>query len=844
LITLSNESKKLDNDYEIAQKDLDDILKNNKEIEDIYLNFSGQLTDIQNQRIQVSSEKSSKENQLEQTKTRLSNFDKKLALFNADYEASLKDRDRMQEKLDLEDEEEEKLNEELKTTIREYDEYKDRYGKTSVIVETITQNMKLLSDSLEKYSGYGSGVKNVMNKAKLRDEKALSGIHDVVANLIDFSSNTAHALEIAFGGVLQYIVVDSEADAKRAISYLNRIRGGRVTFLPIDSEKSRGKPFELPLLGGIVGWATELYSAQKVYKDIIDRFIRNVIIVKDMNVASELKQKIRGKNFRITTLAGEVFYSDGRIIGGKRERESGLLTLKNKLTTLEENLNDKKVELNELEEEFQKRFKRKDEIEKKKIEIQKRRRNLNLELDKYKEECITIGNNIKNAVENKSIEEETVDILTDQIKESTKKLNSIDKIYEGINSDNEEIKKKYEKFNKKVTEKNNEIIDIKTNIQGNEAQIKLCNSEIENLTSSIQNYDQLTEEIEGDIKFYKQEIGSFKKAIEQNTITIKKIVDKIAGISQKLEGSEEVIGKLSEEIDKKNKKKEGKNITIKEKREKLEEITDELEEFQNGKNDISVKAELYYEHLNELFDDNDDIVEYLDEIENVTDIEITNANEEINIISGKIERLGPINFEAVEEFDRFKEEYELLKENYNDIADSIEKLKDIIISVNKDIAEKFSRTIENINRHFDKTFKAMFEGGEATVIMLSPEDPLETGVDIQVKLPGKNIEVLSLTSGGEKALIAASLIFAIFLQNPSPVCILDEVDASMDAANIEKFFKMIKKFSSEIQFIVITHNKKSMEFADTLYGVTMEQKGVSKILSVHFKNKKNNDDIL
>ncbi|MCK4644365.1 chromosome segregation protein SMC [bacterium] len=838
----SAEGKKLETGLEMIidklkglEKDLAHLEKENADLEDTYMNFSGKLSEVENEKISLSSAKASKENSIEHLKVRLGNFEKRITDFNDDLEAARADLKRIEDKMDEFDSTLEDLEKENLRTENEMADVKDLFGKSSVECDSLNEKIKILSSNLENYSAFPGGVRHVMKKSAQKDDTSISGIHDAVANLISYSKAHAHALEVAFGAVLHYVIVDQEDDAKRAIKYLNRIKGGRVTFLPLDSQPSHGAPFKLPsMIGGVVGWAVDLYSAIPAYKDIIDRFIRNVIVVKDMDIATRLKGELRGKSFRIVTLNGELFHSDGRVVGGKRSHEGGLLTLKEEINELKQKHKAKEKQVVKLEEEYQKKFSRANTIREEIEEIKQKKKKISFDLSRYKEETISIEQAIKNFQENKTTEEETIEIYEKEIQDYVEQLTEIEDSLETVRGENTEIREKYEKYHSSKTALENDLLENERIKDRNQSDIRLLESELGNLDNNISNYETLLFEIDRDLKFYKGEIKESQESIKHKRIEIKDLLVEIGKNAEELEGYESQLSSLNEEVKDKEDAKEELSREIINSRSELDGIDKELASFEEGKTDLIVQAKTEYSHLEEYFDDRADISGFLNELDGASH-DITAIEGEVDLLSGKIERLGAINFEAQEEYSKFQEEYELLKTNFDDVSQSKDRLMEMIEKVNIDICEKFAASLENINVYFDKTFKELFNGGNAKVVMVTPNDPLETGVDIQVHIPGKNVQTLSLTSGGEKALITAALIFAIFLQNPTPFCIFDEVDSAMDEVNLVKFFSMIKKFSEDIQFIVITHNKRSMEFADVLYGVTSEEEGVSKIMSVAFE---------
>ncbi|MCD6578422.1 chromosome segregation protein SMC [bacterium] len=818
--------------------ELNEINKQYADIEKQYIDFSGEISSIENEKIRLSSERSGLDSQITQIGVRLSNFDDRMKNYNEDKNACKGDLDRVIKKLDGIEKKYSEFSQDREQLESKKSDAQTNFSKASMQVDILKEKKSLLEDSLNNYSIYDTGIKNIMKKARDRND-TLGGMHDVVANLIEFSQEYAKALEVSFGKVLQYVICDVEEDAKRAIKYLNRIKGGRVTFIPLrNANRAKGNPFELPLMGGIVGFATELYSALEDYKSIIDRYVSNVIIVKDMNVASDLKKALRGKFFRIVTVTGEVFHSDGRIVGGKRQRDRGILSLKGEYDSLADELSDFKKKEKKYREEFNQYF---NKIEKLDIDIKEleiRKRSIISEKEDLGREFHEIEVNIKNLKENRETEIASIEVLKKDIERIDKELKKIVGSIKTSEKENTELKTKYDKYKNLVNDLQEEIGNLAKDKDILINENKIIDSNLSNSVENILNFKQIIENEDDDIAFFTKEIEEKKISIKKNEEIIKEYEKNIFDLGKLLENDDVDTESIQEDINKQNDVigKITKDL-IKEK-ENLEKIEEKIGNFLQEKQKINVQMNIFYEHLNNYFNDYEKLNEFIDNIIYTDDDEIDNFKRDLEKTQEKIERLGPVNFEAEKEYEEFSKEYEILIENYNDVSQSAERLKDIIEDVDQEMAEKFGEAVKNINEYFSKTFGELFEGGEAEIKMLDSHNLLETGIDISAKLPGKKVNSLNLLSGGEKALVTGALIFAIFLQNPTPVCIFDEVDSPMDEANLVRFFRMIRKFSKDIQFIIITHNKKSMEFANTLYGITMAKKGISKVISIEFEDNK------
>ena len=690
-------------------------------------------------------------------------------------------------------------------------------------------NFNLLKNMEEDYEGYYRSVKNLMLACK-REKELKESLIGVVADLLKVEEKHEKAIDIGLGGSLQNIVTRDEKDAKFIIDYLRKNNLGRVTFLPLSTIK--GKPIYISSQDRekykIIGLGSELVCYDEKYKNIIEYLLGRTIVVEDLDKATLAAKKFN-YSFRIVTLDGDIINPGGSMTGGSLPKVSGnLLNRKYRIEKLKKEINNLSKIQRDLEgEKLALKFKLEDNLKELKLQEEKLQ-NANIETIKIENE------KGKHKIELKRTHESIVK-YKDEISKLSLELNGInedekrlDEELKSLNRENEIKKGNIKDFMLKFEEE--KIVREGAEREVTDARIQI--SLLENkLTSKVEKVSEIERELKGKM--------DLKKEKKEECLKNKEEIDNIVNRMLSTEENINRLSKLKEEEDEnfsllKNEKDEFmKDYYLKQSR--LKEVNEKLNNLEKEKNNWDVKEAKYSVQLDningKLLEDYelgyDEAMKLWIEIE-----DLGNAAQEVKGLKNEIKRLGTISLSSIEEYREVSERLEFITKQYEDLLAAKENLQEVIIDMEAKMTEQFLYKFNRINESFSQVFSVLFDGGKADLILEDEGNILTCGIEIQAQPPGKKLQNLSLLSGGEKSLTAVALLFAILQIKPSPFCVLDEIDAALDEANINRYTNYLKSFCDETQFIMITHRKGTMEMADVLYGVTMEEEGVSKMVSV------------
>ncbi|MBY0144509.1 chromosome segregation protein SMC [Neobacillus niacini] len=724
---------------------------------------------------------------------------------------------------------------------RKFENAKNNYQKQEKtlyqayqILQQAKSRKEMLEELEEDYSGFFQGVKEVL---KARGKK-LQGIEGAVAELITVPKEYETALETALGGALQHIVVDSEQNARSAITYLKQNSFGRATFLPLSVIKGRAltsaQLSSIQNHPSLVGSAVDLVTFEAKYSEIISSLLGNVVITKDLKGANELA-KILQYRCRLVTLDGDIVNPGGSMTGGaQKQKTSSLLTRKGELEGLKEKLGVMSEKTSSLEDLVKSL---KEDVKTLEIELEAMRKSgeeLRQEEQTLKGDLREAEFEVKNINERLAIYDlEKGQFLKEQETLSNRKSNLFEALesYKGKIADLDlQIAKLTEQKTIDISSKETltkEITDLKVEFAAKNQQFVNTKERlaliVEELSESEEKLSLHTE----DLMLLTSEMEGSSSGEEQLEVSAKmKQQDKeetIALISSRRQERLQMHSELEDaELEAKEIKRLHKGM--------VEVLKDEEVKI----NRLDVELENKLAHLRE---------EYLLSFEGAKEqypliLPVEEARKKVKLIKLAIDELGSVNLGAIEEYERVSERYEFLKEQKTDLQEAKDTLYQVIDEMDTEMKKRFEQTFVGIREHFDPVFRALFGGGRADLKLTNPEDLLNTGVEIVAQPPGKKLQNLGLLSGGERALTAIALLFSILKVRPVPFCILDEVEAALDEANVFRFSQYLKRFSAETQFIVITHRKGTMEEADVLYGITMQESGVSKLVSVRLEDTK------
>ena len=699
-------------------------------------------------------------------------------------------------------------------------------------VQNIAQTerqLKWLQHIKEENEGYFGSVKQVLNVVK-QDKAKWRGIVGVVGELLEVPQSYEIAIVTALGGAIQNIVTTSEKDAKDMITLMKQRGIGRVTFLPMDTVKSSSPMHEVNLKNevGYLGLASELVQYDEIYSSIISSLLGRIVIVDDMHNASRIAKQY-GYKYKLVTLQGEIFNSGGSLSGGSTKNQSNnLFSRARELKEAEERLRSLMTQKSEdhamfesVSSELASKLSELDEVINAESLLEHQKQQYELELEKNHHALKLNKENQLQLINERNSIEDTIEEMNKGKEAAVKQLavmrESISKD-EGTILDLEEKMKasrdEKEQFEKTLTEKRISLSSTIQNIHYMLEQIKELEEAINSHDTKKAQLKETTQKYEAEIHRLKQDSAKIEEQIKQDEKLIEEAqkqrqaydTQKIA-LEQKEKALSETANRLSEKV----------NLLKEEKYRLDNKKENSLLQKQTWGNNMWEQYEMTYSHA----------LGYRRE-----DFSIAEYKKQAVDLKSRIKQIGNVNVNAVEEYQETKTRYEFLMEQKSDIEKAADALVEMIEKLMEEMKEIFRAQFTLIAHNFSEVFKELFGGGEAYLELVDEENILESGIEIIAKPPGKKLQNMSLLSGGERTLTAISLIFGILKLKPSPFCVLDEIEAALDDANVIRFADYLEKLSSETQFIVITHRKGTMERAHTLYGVTQQERGVSTILSI------------
>lgn len=685
--------------------------------------------------------------------------------------------------------------------------------------------IKMLDDLEKNLDGYAGSVQKVIKESK---RGFLRGIRGTLSQLISTPAEYAVAIETALGAAIQNVVVDDENAAKKAINYLKDNRAGRATFLPLTSVKSR--PFTekgLEKCEGFVDMADKLLEYGGEYAEIIGSLLGRTAVVDNIDNGIAMAKKFSYR-FKIVTLDGQVLNAGGSMTGGSRGSGAGFLSrvteieaLKETVAELEKKFDEKNASHKAAAEELALIQAELDASEAELVKVQENiiraESDLKLVEDRYAaatgqvEELEAEKEHAKKRIEECNAADKQADSEIELITAETERLNGE---LSGLNEEKENLDKLREKSDEVRNGLNLEIVALKKEIESNNETVESCLHLKE--TYSLRN-DRLIAEIE--------EIRA------KNEETEKAIAELEAQAAQLRSGAENTKAKIEALVEKRT-ECEAKSTALRtaerEKTSEREKLGGELARLEERRNSMQRELETAQ---NKLYDEYQLSLREAAELGIVLD-DIPKAQRTLHELKNKIRALGNVNVGAVEEYKEVSERFEYMSTQIGDIEKSKTELTKLIEELTGKMAERFREQFRRINNNFGETFRDLFDGGKAELVLDDPQDVLECNINIRVQPPGKNVQNIDLLSGGEKGLAAIALLFAILKVTPAPFCIFDEVEAALDDVNVSRYASYVRNMTGNTQFILITHRRGTMEEADMLYGVTMQEEGVSKLLEL------------
>ncbi len=714
-------------------------------------------------------------------------------------------------------------NEELVISNKETKQ--DTVAKLNATKEQLMKNnsrLETMKNIAERYDGYGNSIRKVMEC----NEKGVIG---VVADIVKTEKKYEIAIETALGGTIQNIVTDTEDTAKKMIAYLKNNRFGRATFLPLSaiSKKYSGKD-KVNNEPGLIGYASQLVNVDEEYKELSEYLLGRCVVVDTIDNALKLNRKY-SYTLKIVTLEGELLNPGGSMTGGAFKNTSNLLGRRREIEDLEASVKKLTEEIGNLEA----------VIWKCDITISKTRETL--EKDKKElQEALLLQN--------------TVDI---QYKQQIDKQNEVKSIYENNHKEAKEIEEQIVDIKDNLASLKEELKTIETFNEEANAWIEKANIDLDKLRLNLADKNKEAEAVHIEYSGIAQKVSFAEESVKRVLREMSRLKDNIeeleeskADSSTAVETKNNEIAQITETIEIAGSTIEGYNNELSEKRALKEELQTSIKSFfdsreacQNTLVELEKEQFRLSQNKEKIENNRDQKIDYmwseyeitLNQAAGMKDEELNNENEIRKTVSGiksDIKKLGDVNVGAIEEYKEISERYEFLKGQHEDLTAAKDKLIGIINELDTGMRERFTSKFEEIKIEFDKVFKQLFGGGKGT-IELDPEvDILEANISIISQPPGKKLQNMMQLSGGEKALTAICLLFAIQNLKPSPFCLLDEIEAALDDSNVDRYAKYLHNLTKNTQFIVITHRRGTMACADRLYGITMQEKGVSTLVSV------------
>ena len=702
----------------------------------------------------------------------------------------------------------------------------EQKNQLSLQEKTISDRIRLLSEMEKEYEGFSKAVKIVMRAAEAR---TLSGIHGPVGNLIHTDKDCSVAIEIALGGALQHIVVDTKNDGKNAIGLLKQRDGGRATFLPLDTIRGRSlRENGLENEYGFVGIASELVRCDGRYGSVIENLLGATVVVEDLDCGIQMAKR-HDNRFRIVTLDGQVINAGGSMTGGSVSRNAGILSRSGELEQLHKKLKKIQSQLQDatLLAESANRELQKAQYELEVARDQQRQANDRvLTLEGRKNHYDMLIESLEQQQESLRIQKEN---LQKRSTDDAGRMDTIRRTIADFTARAEETREEIEMLQRRQETARQGLGEMTDRLTEKKAQQAALSAEGESARRSMEDLSRLRESLEGEHTDRESLRAQMEQAMAQARAEEERQQQEARELRGGIEEHRQALQRLSEEkmaLETRRSQTDRLSRTCNDTLLNCEREVTRLEGKLNGS---ALEEKQILDKLWERYElSHSDAQALRVELESVP-----KATRRIGELNREIKGLGAINIGAIEEFDRVNTRYTYLSDQRNDVEKAKEELLGIIEEITKQMTEIFAAQFEILKQSFQETFLELFGGGRATLELEDENDILRCGIEIKAQPPGKQLKTLSLLSGGEKAFVAIALYFAILKVHPTPFCVMDEIEAALDESNVVRYARYMRRIAGKTQFIVITHRRGTMEEADVLYGITMQERGVSTVLTAN-----------
>ena len=842
-----NEKKK---SYEEAKKLIHDELKNKEklsseidkeriEAEDQELQVSAKIEAAKSDIIEFINEGGNLKEKIARYDTMLENIKLRKSELNSRYladkseqQAAISEKQTLENELDSVNESLQKNRSKLSKCETELRDVSDKSGTVKNDIQKYSQKIislqsryESLRNLTERYEGFGQSIKKVMER-KAQNKKIVGVVADIISTEKDYET----AIETALGGSIQNIVTEDENTAKEMIAYLRTNKFGRATFLPITSVTRRGgvNPDALKE-NGVIGVASQLVKTDKKYEGVIDSLLGRSIVVDNIDNAIKLARKYN-QSLRLVTPAGDLITPGGAMTGGAFKNSSNLLGRKRELEDIQNEIGETNVKLRKAREEDSTLSMRRETLREERTNLTNLIQKLSIDQNSVNIGLKNVNDrlaDIEKSFANIKKEDVQLDTQVGQIDQNKKDIFDTEKQHESQISERETM----------IAQLENELAvkrDIKHAV---EEKLSALSLEIAGVKQNLTHSDNDINRVVFEIEEYQEEVELLQKRLLDNSSNVKELEKELENLDKTKSDNAIVITEKTEELSGLLSEKESINTSHKDFFAKREKLSQDI----NGLEKAAYTLKLSIEKLEE---ERDKASNYMWEeyeltyssAEKLRSDDLGSPAEikkEMGAVRQKIKSLGDVNVNAIEEYKEVSERYEFLKEQRDDIIEAENNLRGIIADLDRAMRDTFAEKFKDIKITFNKVFKELFGGGKGDLVLVDEENILETGIIINAQPPGKKLQNMMQLSGGEKSLTAISLLFAIQSLKPSPFCLLDEIEAALDDSNVSRFAKYLDKLTKHTQFVVITHRKGTMEQADRLYGITMQEKGVSTLVSVN-----------
>ena len=787
------------------------------------------LGDVRSQRARLSAMQTALENQLKSMEADRAREETGSEALNAHVQSA-------RELLDTENARKAELNrqaEQMQTRVQALGEQSsalsDRVARMQNERQQRDSRLKLLREMQRDYEGYNNSVKQVLMQARRLGGAA--GVHGVVADLIHVPARLERAMDMVLGGALQNIVVDRDEDAKRMIEYLRANRFGRATFLPISSVRGRTlSPQERNVLSmpGCVGLASELVEFDPKYQGVIDNLLGRTVVAEDLTAGIAIQRAGRYQ-FRLVTLEGDVMHSGGSMTGGSVQ--SRVTSLLSRTREIEES----EMALKKLETQFAEAREQYAAIEEERSGLKRERGELYDELHKQEVICARAEAQLNAALDEQNSNNQRVarsaaerERLRAQLEDVTGSLSALDEQQQSAESSTDDRQAQVKRLSGEIYQLRGETEALRDEVSGSRVQLA---SRRRGLEAAVSDRDRLSNQAENVEKLMAESEIALRDCVaelEKNAALLEKDIETLSSNKAALDTAREAFNAADE-------RRTGVQKQLQVLAEQIDALRANLDDFsdRHHRSELQLaRVEAEFKQIQDRIWEDYELTYAGAEPFRQPDFKLTESEKRIAVIRQRIRAMGTVNVAALDEYRRTVERVEEMTAQRDDLLKAQADLEGIVAELEDKMEKQFKEQFTLMNENFQRTFVRLFGGGKAELRLADPKDALNCGIDIVAQPPGKKLQMLSLLSGGERALTAIAILFAILDLKPTPFCILDEIEAALDDANIDTYADYLKAYSENTQFIVITHRKGTMERCDALYGVVMEEKGVSKTVSV------------